>query len=282
MKFVILTGMSGAGKSTALNVLEDIGFFCVDNLPLELLDKFAELSFSGEKNANVALGIDIRSEWKREDVEEALELLADKKINYEILFLDADDRTLVKRYKETRRIHPLSRTGRIDEGIAMERAEMKFLRDRANYVIDTSGLLTRNLTEEIRKIYLDNQSFKNMFVNIMSFGFKHGIPTDSDLVFDVRFLPNPFYVEELKTLTGNDEAVYNYVLDDEFAGEFLDKLEDMVRFLIPRYIKEGRNRLCIAVGCTGGQHRSVAMANALYKRMLSMSDIGLKVEHRDI
>ena len=282
MEFVILTGMSGAGKSTALNVLEDIGFFCVDNLPLQLLDKFAELSNNRDGVQKIALGLDIRSDWNTNEFEAALEVLDNKDIAYDILYLDADDATLIRRFKETRRVHPLSRSGRIDEDIALERTVLKFLRDRANYVIDTSRLLTRDLTEEIRKIYFDKKAFKSMFVNVVSFGFKHGIPSDADIVFDVRFLPNPFYVDELKRLTGNDKAVSDYVMKNEDAEAFLDRLEDMIKFLIPRYIKEGRNRLIIAIGCTGGQHRSVTLANGLYERLGSIEDIGLKLDHRDI
>ena len=282
MEFVILTGMSGAGKSTALNVLEDIGFFCVDNLPLQLVDKFAELSSNRDGVQKIALGLDIRSDWNTNEFEAALEVLDNKDIAYDILYLDADDATLIRRFKETRRVHPLSRSGRIDEDIALERTALKFLRDRANYVIDTSRLLTRDLTEEIRKIYFDKKAFKSMFVNVVSFGFKHGIPSDADIVFDVRFLPNPFYVDELKRLTGNDKAVSDYVMKNEDAEAFLDRLEDMIKFLIPRYIKEGRNRLIIAIGCTGGQHRSVTLANGLYERLGRIEDIGLKLDHRDI
>ena len=282
MEFVILTGMSGAGKSTALNVLEDIGFFCVDNLPLQLVDKFAELSSNRDGVQKIALGLDIRSDWNTNEFEAALEVLDNKDIAYDILYLDADDATLIRRFKETRRVHPLSRGGRIDEDIALERTALKFLRDRANYVIDTSRLLTRDLTEEIRKIYFDKKAFKSMFVNVVSFGFKHGIPSDADIVFDVRFLPNPFYVDELKRLTGNDKAVSDYVMKNEDAEAFLDRLEDMIKFLIPRYIKEGRNRLIIAIGCTGGQHRSVTLANGLYERLGRIEDIGLKLDHRDI
>ena len=282
MEFVILTGMSGAGKSTALNVLEDIGFFCVDNLPVQLVDKFAELSINREDVQKIALGIDVRSAWNTNEFEDALASLSKMNISYEILFLDADDSTLIKRFKETRRVHPLSAEGRIDEDIALERAELKFLRDRASYVIDTSRLLTRDLTEEIRKIYFDKKAFKSMFVNVVSFGFKYGIPTDADIVFDVRFLPNPFYVDELKRLTGNDKAVSDFVMKNDDAVLFLDKLEDLVGFLIPRYIKEGRNRLIIAIGCTGGQHRSVVLANGLFERLGRIEDIGLKLDHREL
>ena len=282
MEFVILTGMSGAGKSTALNVLEDIGFFCVDNLPVQLVDKFAELSINREDVQKIALGIDVRSAWNTNEFEDALASLSKMNISYEILFLDADDSTLIKRFKETRRVHPLSAEGRIDEDIALERAELKFLRDRASYVIDTSRLLTRDLTEEIRKIYFDKKAFKSMFVNVVSFGFKYGIPTDADIVFDVRFLPNPFYVDELKRLTGKDKAVSDFVMKNDDAVLFLDKLEDLVGFLIPRYIKEGRNRLIIAIGCTGGQHRSVVLANGLFERLGRIEDIGLKLDHREL
>ena len=282
MRFVILTGMSGAGKSTALNVLEDIGFFCVDNLPVPLVRQFAELSAKRDDVQKIALCLDIRSDWSAPEVESVLDSLAQMDMELEILFLDADDSTLIKRYKETRRVHPLSRSGRIDEDIGLERTMLRFLRDRASYIIDTSHLLTRDLTEEIRDIFLDRKAFKSIFVNVVSFGFKYGIPLDADLVFDVRFLPNPFYVDGLRELSGNDGAVRDYVMDNGDAREFIKRLVSMAEFLIPRYIKEGRNRLIIAIGCTGGRHRSVAMANALYEALSSMRDIGIKLDHREL
>lgn len=283
MKFVLLTGMSGAGKSTALKMMEDIGFYCVDNLPIPLIEKFVELSeMQSFELSKVAVGIDIRSGKALAELHDVLDRLEADGRSCEILFLDAEDAVLVKRYKETRRNHPLAAGERVDKGIILERERMSFLKKRANYIIDTSRLLTRELKSEICKIFVENQDFKNLFITILSFGFKYGIPADSDLVFDVRFLPNPYYVEGLRTKSGNDREIQEYVLAFREAHEFLDKLEDMVTFLIPNYIAEGKNQLVIAIGCTGGKHRSVTLANELYKRLGARKEFGLKIEHRDI
>lgn len=284
MKFVILTGMSGAGKSTAIKMMEDIGFYCVDNLPIALLEKFVELS-DLQQNAElqkVAVGIDIRSGQALEELKNVLDCIREKGASYEILFLDAEDSVLVKRYKETRRNHPLSGGERVDKGIEEERGRLAFLKERADYIIDTSRLLTRELKAELGKIFVQNQDYKNLFITILSFGFKYGIPADSDLVFDVRFLPNPYYVEGLRAKTGNDKEIQDYVLQFAEAHEFLDKLGDMLNFLIPNYITEGKNQLVIAIGCTGGKHRSVTLANELYRLLSSKKEYGLKIEHRDI
>ena len=284
MRFVIVTGMSGAGKSTALKMLEDAEYFCVDNLPIPLVEKFAQLTADGTSGEiqKVAVGIDIRSGQALPDLQNVLEWMSINGICYEILFLDASDDVLVKRYKETRRSHPLAGSERVDKGIAKERERLAFLKERASYIIDTSQLLTRELKAEIEKIFVQNQDYKNLFVTILSFGFKYGIPADSDLVFDVRFLPNPYYVEGLRAKTGNDKEIQDYVLQFKEAHEFLDKLEDMINFLIPNYIAEGKNQLVISIGCTGGKHRSVTLANELYKRMADKKEYGLKIEHRDI
>ena len=215
-------------------------------------------------------------------LQNVLEWMSINGICYEILFLDASDDVLVKRYKETRRTHPLAGLGRVDEGIRKERKALEFLKKDADYILDTSQLLTRELKAEIEKIFVQNQDYKNLFVTILSFGFKYGIPADSDLVFDVRFLPNPYYVEGLRAKTGNDKEIQDYVLQFKEAHEFLDKLEDMINFLIPNYIAEGKNQLVISIGCTGGKHRSVTLANELYKRMADKKEYGLKIEHRDI
>lgn len=283
MRFVILTGMSGAGKSTALKMMEDMGYFCVDNLPIPLIEKFAELSNAenGELE-KVALGVDIRSGQAIGQLEGILERLRIKGRKFEILFLDSDDVVLVKRYKETRRNHPLAMGERVDRGIEKERQAVQFLKNQADYIIDTSQLLTRELKVELEKIFVMNQDFHNLFVTILSFGFKYGIPADSDLVFDVRFLPNPYYVEGLRAKTGNDREIQDYVMQFSEAHEFLDKLQDMVEFLIPNYIAEGKNQLVISVGCTGGKHRSVTLANGLYQRLLGNKGYGIKIEHRDI
>ena len=284
MRFVIVTGMSGAGKSTALKMLEDMEYFCVDNLPVQLIDKFAQLLGDGVPGEieKVAIGVDVRSGKALGGLEKVLENIRLPGNGVEVLFLDADDATLVKRYKETRRSHPLSGAGRVDEGIRREREQLKFLRNYADYILDTSKLLTRELKAELERIFVDNREFKNLMVTVLSFGFKYGIPSDADLVFDVRFLPNPYYMEGLRPLSGNDAPVRDYVMGFDIAHEFSDKLEDMVRFLIPNYIAEGKTQLVIAVGCTGGKHRSVTLANELYARLGKNEEYGLRIEHRDI
>ena len=283
MRFVIVTGMSGAGKSTALKILEDAGYFCVDNLPIALFSKFIELfQMSEDAPAQVALGVDIRSGQALEELQSILETMRKEKTAFEILFLDAQDDILVKRYKETRRAHPLAGEDRVDKGIAREREKLAFLKERADYILDTSQLLTRELKKELDHVFVENKSFKNLMVTILSFGFKYGIPADADLVFDVRFLPNPYYIEELKSLTGNDAPVSDYVMSFPEANEFLKKLADMIRFLIPNYIIEGKNQLVIAIGCTGGKHRSVTLANGLYQEISGEENYGVKCEHRDI
>ncbi|MBS6396827.1 MAG: RNase adapter RapZ [Clostridiales bacterium] len=283
MRLVIVTGMSGAGKATALKILEDAGYFCVDNLPIPFVDKFAELTSSGNSEiTKVAVGLDIRSGKNLNRLEEVLENMSGKEISYEILFLDANDQVLVKRYKETRRLHPLAESGRIEQGILLERERLGFLKKKADYIIDTSNLLVRELKQELDKIFVQNREFKNLMITVLSFGFKYGIPNDADLVFDVRFLPNPYYYEELRKLTGNDPEIQEFVMGYETAHVFLDKLDDMIRFLVPNYVLEGKNQLVVAIGCTGGKHRSVTLANKLYERLQNQHDYGVKLEHRDI
>lgn len=283
MRFVIVTGMSGAGKSTALKILEDVGYFCADNLPLPIVETFAELACTPESEYNkVALGVDIRTGVEIRSFQEVLERLSFRGFHYEILYLDASDSVLLKRYKETRRSHPLAKSGRIDAGIRAEREVLAFLRNQSDYIIDTSTLLARELRAEMEQIFVNLREFRNIFITVLSFGFKYGIPADADLVFDVRFLPNPYYVEELKCKTGLDREVREYVMGFELAREFLAKLEDMVEFLLPNYVAEGKNQLVIAIGCTGGQHRSVTLADALYRHLCSHEGYGLKLEHRDV
>ena len=280
MRLVIVTGMSGAGKATALKILEDAGYFCVDNLPVPFVDKFAELTASGNSEiTKVAIGLDIRSGRALSQMEPILEHMAARGISYEILFLDAGNEILVKRYKETRRMHPLAESGRIEQGIILERERLIFLKKQADYIVDTSQLLVRELKQELDKIFVQNHEFKNLMITVLSFGFKYGIPSDADLVFDVRFLPNPYYYEELRRLTGNDPAVQDFVMGFEMAHVFLD---NMVRFLVPNYVLEGKNQLVIAIGCTGGKHRSVTLANRLYERLQDQKDYGVKLDHRDI
>lgn len=283
MRYIVVTGMSGAGKSTTLKMLEDVGYFCVDNLPVPLVSKLAELMCTQHAEIRkVALGIDIRSGKNFQELERALHELEKAGITFEILFLDAQDDVLVKRYKETRRNHPLSEGGRIDVGIQKERGYLEFLRKKADYILDTSQMLTRELQSELNKIFVQNKEYKNIYVTILSFGFKYGIPNDADLVFDVRFLPNPYYLEELRAKTGNDKEIRDFVMQNDTAEEFLGKLEDMIRFLIPNYVSEGKHQLVVAIGCTGGKHRSVTLANELYEKLLTDDNLGIKKEHRDI
>lgn len=282
MKLVIVTGMSGAGKTIALKMLEDMGFYCVDNLPIPLADKFVQLAAGGRGISQAALGVDIRGGEELGELDSVLKDWRERGLDFKVLFLDASDEALIKRYKETRRSHPLAGAGRIDQGIAMERERLEFLRRDADYIIDTSRLLTRELRQELEKIFVKNQAFRSMFITVLSFGFKYGIPQDGDLVFDVRFLPNPYYVEELRPLTGEDEQIQTYVKQGGTAEEFLAKLYDLVDFLIPNYISEGKNQLVIAVGCTGGKHRSVTIARELYAHLKERDEYGIRLEHRDI
>ena len=283
MRFVIVTGMSGGGKSTVLKMLEDAGFYCVDNLPISLVEKFVELiSMPNSEVSKVVLGLDVRSDQSFKDATRVLETLKQKGYQFEILFMDADDNVLIKRYKETRRVHPLAPDGRVEDGIRMERKVLENIRKHADYVIDTTNLLTRELKEELHRIFVENEEYNSLMVTVMSFGFKYGIPADADLVFDVRFLPNPFYIDELKHKTGNDKEVQDYVMNNEESAIFMDKLTDMIQFLIPNYVKEGKYRLVIAIGCTGGKHRSVTLANKLYERMKAEGHYGIKLYHRDV
>ena len=284
MRFVIVTGMSGAGKSTALKMLEDVGYFCVDNLPVPLIPKMADLlRVPGTEINKAAIGVDIRSGQSFSELEKVLGQLDVAGMKYEILYLECVDEVLIKRYKETRRSHPLSgNDGPVREGIEKERERTAFLRKRADYLVDTSNMLTRELKAELNKIFVRNKEYKNLYISVLSFGFKYGIPAEADLVFDVRFLPNPYYIEELKPQTGNDKGVQDYVMSFPETGIFLDKLTDMIQFLIPNYIKEGKYRLVIAIGCTGGKHRSVTLANKLYERLKAEGHYGIKLYHRDV
>ena len=282
MRLVIVTGMSGAGKSTALKMLEDARYFCVDNLPIQLIMRFAEIAYAKDNDINnVAIGVDIRSGVYLEQLSECLQQLKESQYDYEILFLDSNDDVLIKRYKETRRNHPLARNGRIEDGIKMERSRIAFLRKEADYIIDTTSLLTRELKAELDKIFIENAEYSNFIINVVSFGFKYGIPRDADLVFDVRFLPNPYYDLELRPLTGNDEAIQNFVMQFDEAKEFMNKIADLLEFLIPNYIKEGKNGLVVAIGCTGGKHRSVTLANGIYKELETLP-YSVRIVHRDI
>lgn len=283
MRFVVVTGMSGGGKSTVLKMLEDAGFYCVDNLPISLVEKFVELiSMPNSEVSKVALGLDVRSDQSFEDATRILAQMKQKGYAFEILFMEADEKVLIKRYKESRRVHPLAMDGRVEDGVRRERQVLENVRKSADYVIDTTHLLTRELKEELDRIFVENGEYNSLMVTVMSFGFKNGIPADADLVFDVRFLPNPFYIDQLKEKTGNDKEVQDYVLGFDEAELFMEKLTDMIGFLIPNYVKEGKYSLVVAVGCTGGKHRSVTLANELYKRIKDKGTYGIKLYHRDV
>ena len=283
MRFVVVTGMSGGGKSTALRMLEDAGYYCVDNLPVLLIEKFVELIATPDGEVTkVALGLDVRADQAFETTTKILDKLKNDGYAFEILFMEANDKTLLKRYKETRRVHPLSPYGRIEDGIKRERAILSNIRAKSDYVIDTSRLLTRELKEELDRIFVQNEGYNSLMVTILSFGFKYGIPADADLVFDVRFLPNPFYIDELKHKTGNEKEVQDYVMSFPEAHTFIEKLADLVGFLIPNYVKEGKYQLVIGIGCTGGKHRSVTLANRLYEHMKNKGEYGIKIAHRDV
>ena len=282
MRFVIITGLSGAGKSQAIKAFEDLDYYCIDNLPPKLIQKFADLCFQSQGEMDkVALVIDIRGGVFFDDLIEELKDLNMGEYSYEILFLDASDEELIKRFKETRRKHPLASKNLVSEGIKEERKKLEKIKAMANYTIDTSDLNPKELKEKIVKRYKDESKQSKMLINILSFGFKYGIPLEGDLIFDVRFLPNPFYIEHLRPLTGQDEKVQNYVVSFPETKEFIEKLEDMIDFLIPKYIKEGKSQLVIGIGCTGGKHRSVTISNHLYDS-LTKKGHWVVINHRDI
>ena len=282
MRCVILTGMSGSGKSTALKMIEDMGYYCVGNLPISLVESFVDLAENDPELDKVAINVDIRSGQNIGDLTAVLDRLQERGKSFEMLFLESEDAVIIKRYKETRRTHPLAEGGRVEQAIERERERLQPIKRRADYILDTSQLLTRELQAELKKMFVENQTYKNLYITVLSFGFKYGIPTDVDLVFDVRFLPNPYYVEGLRPLTGLDERIQNYVMEGDQYTVFMEKLEDMIRFLVPNYVAEGKNQLVIAIGCTGGKHRSVTVAQGLYERLGKQEDYGLRVEHRDI
>lgn len=283
MKFVIVTGLSGAGKTQAIRSLEDLGYFCVDNLPTTLIPKFAEACFQTQGKINkVALVIDIRGGEFFDTLFKSLNYLKEQGHKYQIVFLEASDEVLIKRYKETRRKHPLSPEGRIIDGIRKERKKLSYLRSKADYIINTTKLSSKQLRDKMTIIYgEEGQLETKLIITILSFGFKYGIPMDSDLVFDVRFLPNPYYIDELKHFSGIDKEVRDYVLKFKEANIFLNKLKDLLEFLIPYYIKEGKRQLIISIGCTGGRHRSVTIANSIYE-MLKAKNLNVSISHRDI
>lgn len=281
MEFVIITGMSGAGKSQAMKAMEDIGYYCMDNLPPTLLPKFAELCYESKRSIDkVAVVVDIRGGIFFEDLFKSLEKLGNKDLKYRIMFLDAGDNILIKRYKELRRPHPLDTTGRIIDGINKERELLGEVKEKADYVIDTSNLNIGMLKEEISKIFIGGEELRPLTVSVVSFGFKYGILLDADLVFDVRFIPNPYYIPELKELTGGDQEIVDYVFKWEQSNVFVEKLLDMLEFLIPHYIKEGKNQLIVGIGCTGGRHRSIAISRYIEKELKKNGHRTI-VSHRD-
>lgn len=283
MRFVIVTGLSGAGKTETIRNLEDLGFFCVDNLPPTLIPKFAEACYQTDGRIDkIALVIDIRGGKFFDDLFETLNYLKRQKYSYEILFLDASDEVLIKRFKESRRKHPLAPDGRILNGVRLERNKLREVRDRADNIINTSNMAPRELRKTITKIFEEKGQIETeLIITVVSFGFKYGIPVDSDLVFDVRFLPNPFYIPELKKFSGIDMPVSDYVMNYDVSKTFVEKLEDMLEFLIPNYIKEGKRQLIVSIGCTGGRHRSVTIAKFVYENLMKHGH-KVNIDHRDI
>ena len=282
IKFVIVTGLSGAGKTQAIQCLEDLGFFCVDNLPPTLIPKFAELCAQSEGKINkIALVIDIRGGGFFDAVYESLDVLKSVGIKYEILYLEASDETLVRRFKESRRRHPLTQHGRVLEGIQEERKILQELKGKAHKIIDTSDLSNKELKDQINALYRSEPEEQGLSITVMSFGYKYGVPMDADLVVDVRFLPNPHYIEELRPLTGGDKKIQDYVFSSPVSKAFMRKFSSLIKFLLPHYIKEGKTSLVVAIGCTGGQHRSVTLANKLHT-MLESKKYNVNKRHRDV
>lgn len=279
-QFVLVTGLSGSGKTLALHLLEDLNFFCVDNLPAVLLPQFAEVCDTRQIR-KIAVVIDIRGGEFFPQLASSLELVKRKKFSFEILYLEASDEILVRRFSETRRKHPLSPTGRVLEGIQQERKLLYELRGAADKIIDTSSSSAQQFREELMALYYPSQNGKPLEVSVLSFGYKYGLPLDADLVFDVRFLPNPYYQDDLQPLTGNDGAVQEYVLSQSQTREFLSHLFPFLEFSIPQYEKEGKHHLTIAIGCTGGRHRSIVLANEIY-HFLSGKKYRVRVSHRDL
>ncbi|PTV93334.1 UPF0042 nucleotide-binding protein [Halanaerobium saccharolyticum] len=280
MDFLLITGMSGAGKSLALNYFEDRGYFCVDNLPPALISKFAELCLQSDLD-KIALVSDIRGREFFNELFEELTNIEKMNLNYNILFLEASDDVLIRRYKESRRRHPLDEEGRVLDAIERERKMLEELRGRATKIIDTGELKISELQEELNQLFLAEEDKNLLHLSLISFGFKYGIPRDADLVMDVRFLPNPYYVESLREKTGNDQEVQDYVLKWSLTDKFYSKFFDLIDFLLPEYKREGKSHLSIAIGCTGGKHRSVTTVNKLAE-FLRDKDFNINIEHRDI
>lgn len=283
MNFVVVTGMSGGGKRTAMKMLEDMGYYCVDNLPAPLVGTFVELiGTPNSEITKVALGLDARSDKSFVEIQNALEKVREAGFHYDILFMDANDTVLINRYKESRRMHPINGEGSLEASIKAERKILEQICNQADYVVDTSHLLTRDLKAKLEAFFVQGGGDHKFLIQLVSFGFKNGIPREADLVFDVRFLPNPFYIEELKFKTGNDQDVRDYVMQFKEANEFLHKLYDLLIFLLPNYIREGKYKLIVAIGCTGGKHRSATLANMLYQKLIEDGVYDISIHHRDI
>lgn len=279
-KFVIITGLSGAGKSLASRCFEDLNYFCVDNLPPALLTKFAQLCASSEIE-NVALVIDIRGREFFGDFLSALDQMRQEGVSFQVVYLEATDKVLVRRFSETRRKHPLSSGGRILDDIQLERKMLASVKARADLIIDSSSLSPHQLKEEITRRMAAPSNGHAMHVTVVSFGYKHGLPVDADMVMDVRFLSNPYYVAKLRHLTGNDDEVKSYILKQPKARQFLEHLFQITDFLLPQYVEEGKSHFTIAIGCTGGKHRSITLANELAQH-LQKQNFTVVIEHRDI
>lgn len=282
MRLILITGISGAGKSQALRYMEDMGYFCVDNLPPMLLGQFIQMCQSREGMDLVAVGMDMRGGRFFDDMPSALYEMKDAQVNYEIVFVDASDDVLIKRYKETRRSHPLGGKLSLSEAVTEEKERMQGLKDYATYTIDTSMMLPREMKERLTELFGNSEGIRLFRVTVMSFGFKYGIPAEADLLFDVRFIPNPFYIDRLKTHTGRDDDVRDFVMAYDETTAFLDKSFDMLSFLVPYYIREGKNELVVCIGCTGGMHRSVAIADELASRLSEGAKWQVSANHRDM
>ncbi len=281
MKTIIVTGLSGAGKTQAIDCLEDMGYYCIDNMPPALIKSFIDLTGNGKGIDKAAFVIDVRGGRLFDDLKESLDELKKDDIDYKILYLEASDSVLLRRYNETRRSHPLSEGGPVAAGLHREREQLDALRAQADYIIDTSNMKTAQLWEEIKHLVNSEETRDTFIINIMSFGYKRGTPMAADMVFDMRFIPNPYYVKSLRPLTGNNAKVSKYVLRHKVTRDFIEKAIDMIEMLIPFYRKEGKYSLNVCIGCTGGHHRSVAVANELHRR-LSESGKRTTLEHRDL
>ena len=281
MKAIIITGLSGAGKTQAIDCLEDMGYYCIDNMPPALIKSFIDLTAGGKGIDKAAFIIDVRGGSLFDDLKESLDDLKKDDIDYKILYLEASDRVLIRRYNETRRLHPLSEGGSVSSGLKKEREMLQEVRNQADFIIDTSNMKAAQLWSEIKHLITSGENQKSFMINITSFGYKKGTPMAGDMVFDMRFIPNPYYVKSLRPLTGNNAKVSRYVLKHQVTQDFIEKALDMIEMLIPFYMKEGKYSLNICIGCTGGHHRSVAVANELNRRLREMGK-RTTLEHRDL